>query len=130
MSGGAEFIERANSLADRELVERAARALGWRLVGYADGTAVVVAAGRTFGWRPLLDDGEALRLAVEVDIELHLADDEGRATWAGYWGQSARKEAMRLYCIEYHDDLNNRGDAMRATRRAIVRAAAASGVRQ
>jgi hypothetical protein len=119
-----------SALHDREILDRAARALSWRLVGFDGATAVVVAGTRTFGWRPLHDDGEALRLAVDLDLELYQSDDEGRAAYAGYWNDKPGKGTTRSYAIEYHDDLNNRGDAMRAMRRAIVRAAAATEVRK
>lgn len=70
-------------MVDRELLIRAARAVGWRVISYAEngtsvvpgGTAVVVAGGRTFGWRPLRDLEEARHLAEALNIEVRRGAD-------------------------------------------------------
>lgn len=61
---------------------------------------------------PLTDDGDALRLAVALVMAI---DCQGSSTHAESYGETF---------IEY-----NNGDQMAATRRAIVRAAAAIGER-
>lgn len=73
-------------------------------------------------WNPLNDDGDALRLAVKLDIEIYQADDDGPAIYAGYWGKPERRDVTRMFCIE---PINT--DPYAATRRAIVRAAAEIG---
>jgi hypothetical protein len=62
-------------------------------------------------WNPLTDDGDALRLAIEVDITID-APKGGGFVYAG--GQGSFSELVGL-------------DKMAATRRAIVRAAAEIG---
>jgi len=65
-------------------------------------------------WNPLTDDGDALRLAasLEMDICFH----------------SEGAELMNVNPHVYTDDSD--GDQMQATRRAITRAAAAIGEQQ
>lgn len=87
---------------DRELLELAAKAAGY---------------GEPFDWpcyhgpwNPIQDDGDALRLAVKLGIELYFEGcEEDDAVWAN--------EVM----------LWTDGERMESTRRAIVRAAAAIG---
>lgn len=94
---------------DRELLEAAAKAAGMsgtavdyddRLVFLEDGKPASIE------WNPLTDDGDALRLAVKLNITVFIYDDETSTALNGVvaknWGS---KEAN--------------------TRRAIVRAAAA-----
>lgn len=73
-------------------------------------------------WNPLTDDGDALRLAVKLDIEIYQADDDGPCVYAGYWGKPERRDVTRIFAIEPLES-----DPCAATRRAIVRAAAAIG---
>lgn len=61
-------------------------------------------------WNPLADDGDALRLAVKLEIDL----------WFGCGGLSAHGLAMDI-----EEDYGR--DSCAATRRAIVRAAAEIG---
>ena len=106
-------------MTDRELLEAAARAAGinveWHF-GCGDALAYVEkCASRRLFWNPLADDGDALRLAVKlrlkivplegggVDVE-HTSDEET-------FGVCLVSE-----CVP---------DPYAATRRAIVRAAAA-----
>lgn len=97
-------------MTDRELLEMAAIACGeipnsWRgNDAYFDGVLS--------RWNPLTDDGDALRLAVKLDISL-LGDFPGNIVVVAF-------DARRI--IEKYD-----GDQYAATRRAIVRAAAAIG---
>jgi hypothetical protein len=107
-------------MTDRELLELAAKAAG--LVGeWGDkfdlGGDVVDCTDLFFvdelPWNPLTDDGDALRLAVK----LGLCMDFARGWTACYAGSS-----MSPQFSERHDT-----DPCTATRRAIVRAAAALG---
>lgn len=95
---------------DRELTEAAARAACFpeSRMG-VDGVFYVRAAGGDSpGWRPfnpLADDGDALRLAVDLQISIQLS-------LGGVFAGGTFSEA-------------NDGDPFAAARRAIVRAAAA-----
>ena len=93
-------------MTDRKLLEDAAKAYG----------------GAPEWFSPLTDDGDALRLAVKLDIEIYQGDDDGPSIYAGYWGKPERRDVTRMFCIELLDP-----DPYAATRRAIVRAAAAIG---
>ena len=93
-------------MTDRELLEAAAKAAGYTLGRHSQDECK-----RTFGgkeWSPLTDDGDALRLAVKlgltVDAAAHRASD-GMGSWSAQAGER---------------------DGYAATRRAIVRAAAAT----
>ncbi len=122
-------------MTDRDLLELAAKAAGLEIYESTDGTLQnrpvwVFTAGGGMGtmpyeerWNPLNDDAQALRLAVKLDIEFYQADDDGPATWAGYWGKPDRRDVTRLFCCEPHGT-----DPYAATRRAIVRAAAEATV--
>ena len=94
-------------MTDRELLELAAKAAGVPLEAIGDGKATVWVGGlnRAFTqWNPLTDDGDALRLAVKLNLL--------------YGKVFARGVA------ESHED----GDDIYAvTRRAIVLAAAQIG---
>jgi len=67
-------------------------------------------------WNPLRDDGDALRLAVKLGIEIGFGAS-GRKVWVGqpYRDVQAQEDAAGTYSIQ------------EATRRAIVRAAAEIG---
>lgn len=103
---------------DRELLELAAKAAGMPLGGWepcAGGFFTYSHRGsdERKTWLPLTDDGDALRLAVKLNLWLHVEE----------YGASARRAggawlgcAAHLY-----------GGIEVATRRAIVRAAAAIG---
>lgn len=101
---------------DRELLELAAKAAGidgikWNEEfpgGWLDGCG----APSTW-WDPLQDDGDALRLAVKLRIEVdyYLAD----------------VQAKNDDCDPVFEMLSENADPYAATRRAIVRAAAEIG---
>lgn len=107
---------------DRELLERAAKAAGMRAGNgpgeYAwhpglDCLATLDERNREVPWNPLHDDGDALRLAVKLSMSVEIEEHEA-STYA-YAGPVPRVYAMELW----------RDDKDAATRRAIVRAAAA-----
>jgi hypothetical protein len=108
-------------MTDRELLEAAARAAGmptfWDDLSSA--MRVVTDAGNWYLWRPLVDDGDALRLAVKLNIDVINATGEGYKL-----GQSVTfpmGDDFDALTEWYSDD----GDKLAATRRAVVRAAAA-----
>jgi hypothetical protein len=114
------------AVSDRELLELAAKAAGIevtrsRLEDPLNRDMLVENSVRNGGqrlgpWNPLTDDGDALRLAVELGIavQCHLHDGEGYAL-AGA-GQ-----------IPNAVDIRPNDDPAAATRRAIVLAAAEIG---
>ena len=98
---------------DRELIEFAAKAAGLSECGWMADTFTHVVDNRFVFWEPLTDDGDALRLAVDLDFDIELTED---AAWAG----GINSQNHQLY--EWH-----RNGKYAATRRAIVRAAAEIG---
>lgn len=68
---------------------------------------------KEFRWNPLTDDGDAFRLAVQLNISMDLCR----------WVQTAFYDVGAFVA----EDWSNGGDAFAATRRAIVRAAAEIG---
>lgn len=116
---------------DRELLELAARAAGikarwfrvnkWRQVG---GNRMQTGQEDVFGthhrkpWNPLTDDGDAMRLAVQLDITIgpEHPDVVGKSLCRASWSN------RNMSLGEFGD-----GDKPSAYRRAIVRAAAEIG---
>ena len=86
-------------MTDRELLELAAKAAGYkkRFVHY-------------LGWNPLIDDGDALRLAVKLGLVVDCSRPSAGEPW--------KQHAIWL------DELMSNAEL---TRRAIVRAAAEIG---
>ena len=102
---------------DRELLELAAKAAGIKALRSPEGVLrnctgfdPVMNIYAAPPWAPLYDDGDALRLAVKLEIGL----------WFGCGGLSAHGLAMDI-----EEDYGR--DRCAATRRAIVRAAAEIG---
>ena len=87
---------------DRELLEWAAEAIG----GMSEDIDCA-------NWNPLTDDGDALRLAVKLNI----------LTYQTGGDRSYASTPMNWSCTVPHYD----NDALTSTRRAIVRAAAEIG---
>jgi hypothetical protein len=103
-------------MSDRELLEAAAKAAGdtWD----AD-SGVWVGDGVRFDWNPLESDRDALRLAVKLGMA---------GMMDVYFGQN-------MTAVDFDDDSTqlteqHGSDPYAATRRAIVRAAAALGEKQ
>ena len=114
---------------DRELLELAAKAAGIDWVGIMGNGAL--ATGKNGAcligpWSPLTDDGDALRLAVKMHFDLNFywngCDDQYDEVEA--YTNGARKDAREQigFCLS-----GGQIDECAATRRAIVRAAAAIG---
>lgn len=116
-------------MTDKELLELAAKAAGITILRHRLDNPIcadILLAERTddghaIGWNPLTDDGDALRLAVKLNIELrfHLAGDVP--------GVTATCAADRRLPIPREPWTPEQGDKPAATRRAIVRAAAEIG---
>ena len=106
---------------DKELLEKAAKAAGiekdewtglYRVPPLPDGTLIA----KTGGWNPLTDDGDALRLAVKLNLSI--------STGPCIVKCNSISGALRGNFIE-EDSIYQ--DRYAATRRAIVRAAAEIG---
>lgn len=112
------------NLDDRELLELAAKAAGievWPGVGFQAHTLFTRPAkadpdGKLTGveWNPLTDDGDALRLAVGLGINVNFGNQEEGAVIA--FDFSGRFQ-----------DCEESGEPRAAYRRAVVRAAAEIG---
>jgi hypothetical protein len=114
-------------MTDKEILELAAKAAGYTLKygdvyslgdGEVDCTDLAyVVSGQPdeadWLWCPLEDDGDALRLAVKLEIDLIIG--------TGHKFVTARNEVTQLNEYEYTQD------KYAATRRAITRAAAEIG---
>jgi len=100
-------------MTDRELLEKAAAAAAGIS---SDGLGTCFDMDRGQPWNPLTDDGDALRLAVKLHLALlfPMRGDSYPEVGAGQVGATAAAKT------EPHDP-----DPYAATRRAIVRAAAA-----
>jgi hypothetical protein len=95
-------------MTDRELLEMAAKAAGYEYLWNIDSLLIRGLPGH---WNPLTDDGDALRLAVKLNLVV-LSDQTGISTANG----------MHQRAKELHGT-----DPYAATRRAITRAAAEIG---
>ena len=106
-------------MTDRELLEMAAKAVG--LTGYiyewVDGPTFVIPGENPVYFNPLKDDGDALRLAVKLNIEFACFDDH-QSVNAGVWSPNGNS----WDCLTPYN-----GDKIAATRCAITRAAAQIG---
>lgn len=108
-------------MTDKELLELAARAAGYVEIDFlgfdVDGYANVYDAdGKHYIWKPLTDDGDALRLAVKLGLTITIDIGLGHET-----------EAYEYAKPEFFSQVDHNDDPFAATRRAIVRAAAEIG---
>ena len=117
------------TMTDKELIELAAKAAGigelvWGEVWNVGGDLVDCSdmpyirsqqpdEGDCY-WNPLTDDGDALRLAVKLNIDVEVFRDK-TSTW------------VVIGCGYFETEEEHNGDSYAATRRAIVRAAAEIG---
>lgn len=111
-------------MTDRELLELAAKAAGivgvyvnnyngdFYYKGNTSGIEYELPDGGWYVWNPLDDDGDALRLAVKLDIHV-----------LRFSNMTTARAIFSDHCFDERDD----GNACAATRRAIVRAAAEIG---
>lgn len=98
---------------DRELLELAAKAAGYDGTFVGDRFYFVTGDYLANNWRPLDDDGDALRLAVKLELDLFI----------GAGGCEVEFNLRRPSILQETKD----NDPYAATRRAIVRAAAEIG---
>lgn len=110
-------------MTDRELLELAAKAAGMDVQRsrlddplfrdlLIDGESPRNAGQKAFPWNPLTDDGDALRLAVKLGMNVLCSKTEALCEFGA---------AISCHELDYSDDDG------KATRRAIVRAAAVIG---
>ena len=103
-------------MTDRELLELAAKAAGIKVKGYfEDEPTLLIKPGIRLPparWNPLTDDGDALRLAVKLDLHI-----------LRFTNKTTVKASTWIDSFDERDDV----DPYAATRRAIVRAAASIG---
>lgn len=102
---------------DKELLELAAEAAGYNIKAHEDGTLYsdYRCPGYWGVFNPLNDDGDALRLAVKLDMQVTV-DIGGGEVWVVH-------NYLHSMLVESLEG----ADIYAATRRAIVRAAAAIG---
>lgn len=110
-------------MSERELLELAAKAAGVHAHHWFDQGCVLMCSNveggdPDYGWNPLVDDGDALRLAVKLGL--------GYTTILeiGVGGADCALNRPQVYAHERHD---GGADPYASTRRAIVRAAAEIG---
>ena len=94
-------------MTDRELLELAAKAAGYDVTWLKD--SQFIHDGDDW-WDPLTDDGDALRLAVKLHMQVSITTE------------SCRAETLPVLGVRVNDN-----DEFAATRRAVVMAAAAVG---
>lgn len=100
---------------DRELLEAAAKAAGIELRYWAESQEsfnLALTEPRRW-WNPLADDGDALRLAVRLELDVYVRKEKNFCE---------ADSPMKVTKREKYEP-----DPYAATRRAIVRAAAAMG---
>ena len=96
-------------MTDKELLELAAKAAGYEWNWFGANFHIAIDERRYTSWNPLTDDGDALRLAVKLHLDIHV---DSNLTEVIYLNQTTEAHL---------------GDPYAATRRAIVRAAAEIG---
>lgn len=107
-------------MTDIEMLTLAAKAAGMQHIDYSQGDydgslglILVDGIGRETGdWNPLADDGDALRLAVKLDLHV-----------LRFGNMTTAKVCTSLHAFDERDN----GDPLAATRRAILRCAAEIG---
>ena len=103
-------------MTDKELLEKAAKAADYGFTYKRkisnDAHEWTSPDGMLWQWNPLIDDGQALRLAVKLKLDIEIY-----STSTHVYGDTSEKS--------FEEEHN--GDPYAATRRAIVRAAAEIG---
>lgn len=109
---------------DHELIELAAKAAGITLDPRL--ACGLWAKELSRPWNPLEDDGDAMRLAVALRMELSTYNSLDQLRAEAAWAECAvGHDRDRIYCSAWFCENNN--DPFAATRRAIVKAAAEIG---
>lgn len=111
---------------DREMLELAAKAAGYAGGEYCElvggSPALFIKDAHLGMWAPLTDDGDALRLAVKLRLDLHF---ENQSDWIGEIVEAMGPENSEGARLCKATPLFE--DPYAAVRLAIVRAAAAIG---
>ena len=113
----------------KELLELAANAAGIEHEGWVEdyddgrggtGPGLLTWSPTTgvYVWNPLTDDGDALRLAVKLGMNIDVGVNP-----VGFTATAVIADYNSVFVDEYHEE-----NSMKATRRAITRAAAEIGV--
>lgn len=106
---------------DRELLEKAARAAGYEVARPADDLGIagggLLLVGVQYPWNPLNNSGQALELAVKLGLSVMFGE---RGNLVEVSASDASSEFCKAFAMEALGT-----DPYAATRRAIVRAAAA-----
>ena len=97
-------------MTDREMLELAAKAAGLHIKVSSNSGMGLKVHGNCNWWNPLTDDGDALRLAVKLHMQVSVTTE------------SCRAETLPCLGVRVNDS-----DENLATRRAVVMAAAAVG---
>lgn len=97
-------------MTDREMLELAAKAAGYVIRVSSGGSFSIDIDGFWRGWNPLTSDGDALRLAVRMHMQVSVTTE------------SCRAETIPCLGVRVNDS-----DENLATRRAVVMAASAVG---
>lgn len=107
-------------MTDRELLELAAKAAGIDIFDWTPGGHPTTSGSWDGIWNPLANDGDALRLAVDLRIDVYpwISEEDPTSSVMARNGHGFR-------AIEFAS--KNRGCRHAATRRAITRAAAEIG---
>jgi hypothetical protein len=105
---------------DRELLEAAARAVGIKLVWSSTPGLSPRLVDKFDTWNPLIEDEDAFRLAIKLDISLR---QQYAMVIAEYPFRDEAFNTRSAICEKVFDD------ACTSSRRAIVRAAAEIGKR-
>lgn len=101
-------------MTDRELLEMAAKAYQANNASWRDDMNDSMRVSFLVKWNPLFDDAHALRLAAELELDISF--------FPGFGEVQVSDQHLIVNISELTGD-----DKMSATRRAIVRAAAAIG---
>jgi hypothetical protein len=113
-------------MTDHELLELAAKAagIGRTAWDYEHTRSLGFMVTKKSMWNPLEDDGEALRLAVKLRLSISTPTMGVRYGERAFVESQDRSRGVYANC---GDDALDKTDPLAATRRAIVRAAAAIG---
>ena len=115
-----------NEMTEREMLEFAAKAVGYD-IAWSDECGCMQFIDKVYdefgyprlSWAPLEDDGDALRLAVKLGMNIDVGVNP-----VGFTATAVIADYNSVFVDEYHEE-----NPMKATRRAIVRAAAEIGKR-
>jgi hypothetical protein len=109
-------------MTDQELLEYAAKAAGLEINKSLTGTLFVLkGVSQWCDWNPLIDDGDALRLAVKMGMEVYIDTHPEGCDCTEVWSVTYDQPKKHERCVSHGDD------PCAATRRAIVMCAASIG---